>query len=124
MAICYMCKQKTNISIGAKIDGDLVDLCPECSKRYHYATIETNLEFVEKPSHFKDWDHGDMSDAFWLHLGRYKKHPNQKSLSVMKNAWYWACHASHGLSSSFTHALDWCGIDLFEELERTDLPEV
>lgn len=120
---CYICKKEICGSRLETIDGKLVDICSECSKKRRYATIETNLQSVEKPYHFKDWDHGDMSDAFWLHLGRYQKHPNQKSLSVMKNAWFWACHASHGLSSSFTHALDWCGIDLFKELKRTDLPE-
>ena len=120
---CYICKKEISGSRLEKIDGKLVDLCFECSKKHKYATIEANLKSVKQPNHFKDWDHGDMSDAFWLHLGRYQKHPNQKSLSVMKNAWYWACHASHGLSSSFTHALEWCGIDLFKELKRTDLPE-
>jgi hypothetical protein len=119
-----MCKKEVNISSYKEVDGKYVTLCLECSKKHHYEIIERNLEAVEKPYHFKEWDHGDMSDAFWLHLGIYKKRPNKKSLSVMKNAWYWACHASHGLSSSFTHALKWCGIDLFTELERTDLPEV
>lgn len=123
MGMCDMCKCETYSRIGATVDGKHVYLCHECYDKHHYATIETNLKSVEKPYHFKEWDHGDMSDAFWLHLGKYKKHPNKKSLSVMKNAWYWACHASHGLSSSFTHALDWCGIDLFKELKRTDLPE-
>lgn len=123
MAVCYMCKKEVNMSSYKEVDGKLVSLCLECSKQHHYETIERNLEKVDKPNHFKDWDHGDMSDAFWLHLGIYKKRPNKKSLSVMKNAWYWACHASHGLASSFTHAFKWCGIDLFTELDRTDLPE-
>ena len=124
MAKCDMCKKETYGRIGADVNGKHMMLCSECYNKNKYETIERRLEKVERPFHFKDWDHGDMSDAFWLHLGRYQKHPNQKSLSVMKNAWYWACHDSHGLSSSFTHALDWCGIDLFAELERKDLPEV
>lgn len=123
MAKCDMCKKETYSRIWNTVNGQSMALCHECHEKHHYETIETNLETVEKPYHFKEWDHGDMSDAFWLHLGIYKKRPNKKSLSVMKNAWYWACHASHGLSSSFTHALEWCGIDLFTELERTDLPE-
>ena len=124
MMTCHMCKKETDIASVVKIDGKYVDLCPKCEEKHHYETIEENLKSVEKPNHFKGWDHGDMSDAFWHHLGIYQKHPNQKSLSVMKNAWYWACHDSHGLSSSFTHALKWCGIDLFKEMKRTDLPEV
>ena len=124
MSKCDMCNKETCVRIGSNVNGKHMDLCSECHKKNHYETIEKNLESVDKPYHFRGWDHGDMSDAFWLHLGRYKKHPNQKSLSIIKNAWYWACHDSHGLSSSFTHALDWCGIDLFKELKRTDLPEV
>lgn len=123
MSKCDMCNKETNTRIAKTINGKLMCICLECREKHHYETIEANLENVDKPYHFKDWDHGDMSDAFWLHLGIYKKRPNQKSLSVMKNAWYWACHASHGLSSSFTHALEWCGIDLWKELKRTDLPE-
>ena len=124
MSKCDMCKKETYGRIGADVNGKHMYLCGKCYDKNKYETIERNLEKVEKPYHFRDWDHGDMSDAFWLHLGRYQKHPNQKSLSVMKNAWYWACHDSHGLSSSFSHALKWCGIDLFTELKRTDLPEV
>ena len=124
MSKCDMCNKETWSRISADVNGKHMMLCSECHEKNHYATIETNLQSVEKPYHFKDWDHGDMSDAFWLHLGIYNKRPNKKSLSVMTNAWYWACHASHGLSSSFSHALKWCGIDLFAELERKDLPEV
>lgn len=121
--ICPMCKKETSISSSAKIDGNFVSLCLECSKKHHYATIETNLESVEHPSHFRDWDMGDMSDAFWMHLGKYKNHPNKRSLTIMRLAFLWACHADHGLSSSFHHALEWCGIDLNKERKRTDLPE-
>ena len=69
---CYICKKEICCSRLEKIDGKLVDICFECSKKRKYATIETNLESVERPYHFKDWDHGDMSDAFWLHLGKYQ----------------------------------------------------
>ena len=123
MAKCDMCKCETNNRIWETINGKAIGLCWNCHEKHHYETIETNLKSVEKPYHFKEWDHGDMSDAFWLHLGKYKKHPNKKSLSVMLNAWHWACHDSHGLSSSFKHALKWCGIDIYVEAERTDLPE-
>lgn len=124
MATCDMCKKETYGRIWNTIDGKSVALCRECHDKHHYETIEANLESVEEPCHFKDWDHGDMSDAFWLHLGRYKKHPNRKSLDVMINALFWANHDSHGLSSSFHHALKWCGIDIWAENKRTDLPKV
>ena len=122
MSKCDMCDKKTYSRIGEYVNGKHMMLCDECYKKRHYEIIEKNLESVKTPNHFKYWDRGDMSDAFWLHLGKYRKHPNQKSLSVIKNAWYWACHDNHGLSSSFAHALEWCGINLFTELERTDLP--
>ena len=63
----------------------------------------------------KTWDHGDMSELFWIHLGRYVKEPNPESLNYMDMAYRWACHDSHGLSNSFSHALKWAGIDLWAE---------
>ena len=120
---CELCNKQINIAYMKKVNGKIIHLCNECSDKLHYESIERELESVENPRDFKDWDNGDMSDAFWLHLGKYKKRPNRKSLSVMKLAFLWACHADHGLSSSFYHAFKWCGIDLFAELDRTDLPE-
>lgn len=121
--ICPMCKKETSISSHEKIDGNYVSICIECSKKHHDATIEKRLESVERAHHFKDWDGRDLSDAFWMHLGKYKNYPNRRSLDIMRSALLWACHADHGLSSSFHHALKWCGIDLYAEIERTDLPE-
>lgn len=47
--------------------------------------------------------------------GRYVKEPNPESLNYMDMAFRWACHDSHGLSNSFSHALKWAGIDLWAE---------
>lgn len=42
---------------------------------------------------------------------------------IMRRAFCWACHEDHGLSANFSNALKWCKLDLYEEAERTDLPE-
>lgn len=122
--MCYMCNKQINYSRSRKVDGKWVDLCNECAEKLHINHIEEKLQTVNHPRDFKEWDMGDMSDAFWLHLGKYKNHPNKRSLSIMNIAFCWACHADHGLSSSFYHALKWCGIDLAAEFERTDLPDM
>lgn len=41
----------------------------------------------------------------------------------MYDMWLWACHDSHSQSKNFTRALQWCGIDIWEEKARTDIPE-
>lgn len=97
-------------------------ICRICREKFKQEMIEENLKTVRKAVDFKEWKKADMSDAFWSHLGRYVKRPNQRSLSVMNMAYLWACHDDHGLANSFSHALKWCGIDLCDELDRNDLP--
>ena len=120
---CEMCGKQTDFYTIRSVNGKSINICSECDDNLHYQAIEQKLESVKEPRDFKCWDNGDMSDAFWLHLGKYKKQPNKKSISIMKLAFLWAAHADHGLSSSFYHALKWCGIDLFREAGRTDLKE-
>lgn len=98
--------------------------CSNCKTKFDQADIEKRLIKVERACDFKDWESSDMSEAFWIHLGRYQKHPNRYSLSIMLRALMWAYHADHGLSNSFDNALKWCGIDWVKEKNRDDLPEV
>lgn len=81
------------------------------------------LDSIHKASDFESWPAEHLSDAFWTALIRYQKHPNQRDLDVMSCAVAWAAHANHGLSDSFCHALHWCGLDLYQEKKRDDLPE-
>ena len=72
-------------------------------------------ESIKAESDFKSWDHKDLSELFWIHLGKYVKEPNEHSLRLIELAWYWAVHDNKALSNSFSHALKWAGIDLFTE---------
>lgn len=96
-------------------------ICRECREKFKQEVIEEKLKSVQKPDDFKGWKDADLSEAFWIHLVRYQKQPNQRSLSILSRAFLWAVHDNHGLSNSFRHALKWCGINLNFELRRTDL---
>ena len=93
-------------------------LCKECSEKQYEDKIDRNSEKLNHPSDLKSWDTGDMSELFWLNLGRYIKEPNAKSYDMISLAFKWACHSSHGLCNSFHHALEWANIDLFKEGKR------
>ena len=90
-------------------------LCLDCRQKMYEDKVLEKSKALTKPSDLKDWDHGDMSELFWIHLGKYIKEPTLESLNYMDMAYRWACHDSHGLSNSFSHALKWAGIDLYEE---------
>lgn len=120
---CEFCGKHTRSYSRKWIDGNPFIICDECQKKEKAEKIERDLEAVKNPEDFKTWKKADMSEAFWVHLGRYKKKPNKRSLEVMYVALLWAYHDDHGLSNSFSHALKWCGIDLFAEQQRKDLPE-
>ena len=45
---------------------------------------------------FSEWRHGDMSELFWMHLGKYVKVPNERSVTLMLMAFRWACHDNQG----------------------------
>lgn len=122
---CVYCGGETYTMIFVKDDGDpkggYKPVCTDCAKRIRSEKIEAELKNVHRASDFSSWKKEDMSEAFWMHLIRFQKCPNKHSLSVMKTAFHWACHADHGLSNSFSNALNWCGIDLFEQSIK-DLP--
>lgn len=100
-----------------------VSMCETCKTKHDKDLIEKRLVQVESARDFKEWSSEDMSEAFWIHLGKYQKRPNKYSLSIMIRAFTWACHADHGLSNSFDNAMRWCGIDWANEKNRTDIPE-
>ena len=64
---------------------------------------------------FKEWDPKDMSEAFWISLGKYVKEPNANDFTVIEAAYNWAVHANHALFNSFVHALKWVEINLYQE---------
>ena len=123
MAVCDLCKKVTQFSVGRKLNDKYVTICEECDDRLEQERIVTALEEVKHPSDFKNWKMADMSEAFWMHLAIYKKCPNKKSLSIMKQAFHWAAHADHGLSNSFCHALEWIGIPNIFMVDTKELPE-
>lgn len=99
-------------------------VCDACLKEQEALRISRQLETVNWAKDFESWEKRDMSEAFWMHLGIYVKHPNQKSLSVINAAYLWAVHDDKALANSFHHALQWAKIDLFNEQDRMDLPAV
>lgn len=116
MGICSCCnKDVTSVTSSSKYGYDW--LCDECYDKIKLEHIVSEGEKIEEAYEFKGWDHGDLSDLFWHHLGEYVKDKNPEAhFPKMKSALYWAFHDSHGLSSSFCHALEWAKIDLREVL--------
>lgn len=98
-------------------------LCHECYEKASMEEIDRRAEYVKEAKDFKEWNGRDLSEIFWIELGRYQKYPNKRSINLMKMAYMWAMHDNHTLSNSITHALEWCKIDIFKESRRTDLPE-
>lgn len=82
------------------------------------AELDEKSRNVQKASDFSEWRHGDMSELFWMHLGKYIKEPNEHSISLMFMVFRWACHDNQGLANSFRNALKWAKIDLYTEQEK------
>ena len=116
MSICADCGSKAAYSQYTEYGN--ICLCSDCrDKRREPELIERGRQ-ITHPSDFKQWDSGDMSELFWIHLGKYVKEPNPESLQCMRKAFCWACHDNHGIANSFHHALKWAGIDLYTEAQR------
>lgn len=107
---CKRCGKETSCLIN--------DLCEDCRKTVREEELEERLKDISGSASFKSWSGRDLSDAFWLHLGRYTKEPNARSYGIIMAAYNWACHADHGLANSFFHALKWAKFDVFEEGEK------
>ena len=116
MAICCICGRDAWSVTRHK--GSLY--CSECYEIIKLNQILDASQSVHKAEDLQGWDHGDMSDLFWHHLGKYVKDRDPGAhFPIMKSCLYWAFHDSHGLSSSFTHALEWAKVDLNEVLSWT-----
>lgn len=120
---CELCGSYTYTSRYVKQVGKSIPICEACEDRLKEEEITQKLEHVQKTDNFSTWSKKDLSEAFWLHLGIYKKHPNKRSLKIIEMAFHYACHDDHGLANSFNHAMKWCELDLYTEFNRTDLPE-
>lgn len=101
---------------------DKKHVCMDCYMSLKKQKLLDKSENINQASDFEQWKSSDLSEIFWIMLGEYQKRPNKKALKLMFRAYLWAVHADHGLSNSFAHALDWCGIDLYAEKNK-DLPE-
>lgn len=112
MGICADCGGKSHTIYG-EFGNEY--LCSDCYNKRRQNKLIAKSEEIQECSDFQTWDHGDLSELFWIHLGRYVKEPNPESLSYMEMAYRWACHASHGLTNSFSNALKWACIDLHTE---------
>ena len=122
MMTCEYCGGETRSLVVVDHEHGYQAVCADCMRKLRQDRIEKELASVSQASDFASWKKEDMSEAFWMHLIRYQKCPNQRSLSIMRTAFLWACHDDHGLSNCFSHALKWCGIDFFAERLK-DLPE-
>ena len=115
MESCSKCGKPTHTFVGNGLGGYL---CLECRDKQRQEKVLEKAKSLTKCSDFKQWDSGDMSELFWIHLGRYVKEPNPESIYYMELAYRWACHDNHGISNSFSHAMKWAGIDLMAEKLR------
>lgn len=93
-------------------------ICPECRRKIKQEEVLNRSTEVKKCSDFKSWSGRDLSEIFWIHLGRYVKESNPESLNYMNMAVAWARHADGGLANSFSNALLWAGLDLWEETRK------
>lgn len=95
-----------------------IPLCDSCYKNREQARLDEKSRNIKQASDFSEWRHRDMSELFWIHLGKYIKEPSEHSLSLLRMAYLWACHDNVGLANSFFHALQWAKIDLHKEMEK------
>lgn len=95
-----------------------IALCDDCADKRLHVKLEEKSSDIQKASDFSAWKHGDMSELFWMHLGKYIKEPNEHSVTLMLMAFRWACHDNQGLANSFRNALKWAKIDLYAEQEK------
>lgn len=112
---CFDCGGQTYVTYTSY---GSIPLCDDCYELREQARLEESSHNVKEASDFSKWKHSDMSQLFWVHLGKYVKVPNEHSISLMYMAYRWACHDNVGLANSFRNALKWANIDLYKERER------
>lgn len=117
---CIKCGTNKSITWYYTPDGYFCEDCHEENKTNRLTDIKNSIK------NSADWEahsNEDMSEIFWRELAYYVKHPNRKSLALLRTCVLWACHDNHALSNSFHNALKWAKINLAVERARTDLPE-
>lgn len=110
MGVCNICGAKANttyMEYGGKI------MCDNCYKQVRDNDILKRSQMLQKCSDLQSWSGEDMSQLFWIHLGKYIKEPNEESKAYMRMVYNWACHANHALSNSISNALKWAKIKLY-----------
>lgn len=90
----------------------------EEQQKQHTADLIEKCKDYHCEAQFKDWEGKDLSDAFWYALGSYVKEPNAQAFKTMELAYYWACHADHGLAHSFLDAWKWVGFNFSNEYTK------
>lgn len=73
----------------------------------HLQELVNKGDQTSYPRDFREWEHRDLSELFWFHIGHYTKNPNEHSLRIMERAFLWAVHDNNGLANSFLHAFKW-----------------
>lgn len=109
---CTNCGEETYVTYSSY---GSIPLCSSCYEKREHTRLEEKSCDVKEASDFSKWRHCDMSELFWVHLGKYINEPNEHSLSLISMAFRWACHDNGGLANSFRNALKWAKIDLYTE---------
>lgn len=112
---CADCGENTYVTYSSY---GSIPLCDSRYERREHKKLEEKSVEIKDVTDFAGWKHRDMSELFWLHLGKYIKKPNEHSIALMYMAYRWACHDNVGLANSFHHALKWANIDLYGEMEK------
>lgn len=113
MIVCNKCKKSVAVYTGLK--GNQV--CMDCHKKIQTEALLERSQSVEKAEHLRDWSERDQSELFWITFVEYKKKPTLKGIELINRIFLWACHANHCLSNTIHNVFDWCGMDLWTELE-------
>lgn len=112
--ICSKCGKDVSVytgPVGNKI-------CLDCKKQQETADILRRAEDIQRADHLRDWKERDQSELFWLTFIEYRKNPTLKGIELISRIFLWACHANHTLSNTICNVFDWCGMDLWVELDR------
>jgi len=107
MAKCERCGKPVYVSYNG------VYLCEDCLNKQIEENIEKKSKDIKKADDLAGWSSEDVSEMFWINLGKYVKEPNEETKSKLKTAFYWAVHSDHGLSNSFMNALKWAKVDIW-----------
>ena len=121
---CKICRKTITVGTAIKNQNKFIIVCDDCLTTKN---IETPKSYTSK-----DWLKilklrkqiaKNASKTFWLHLCKYNKRPNRKSLDIIFESYMWAFYKHHNLYKSFSKALNYLNINVYAERGRTDLPK-